>query len=376
MKKVAILTFHRANNYGAVLQAHALTNVINKLGANAEILDYRPAGAEKFYHSYIPQAKNLKGFCALLHHRYLRDGRTYRAFAEFRRNVMKISSRVYATSAELRHSNELYDLFIAGSDQIWNPDLVGVEGESGDCSYLLDFVESVSKKHSYAASIGVSLLGDEVSKIYREKLGDFATITVREHIAAAVLGKLLNRPIGVVCDPVLLLSDEEWKCFERAYPLRSVDYILVYSVGGKKELMPYARDIAKAEGCAVYTIQPPIVGTVSDDCSQALSGVGPAEFVWLIRHARAVVTNSFHGAAFSLLFGKELHVKLQSVSGVNNRNSRFDSLFRYFGISATCRQKERDSAEGFRVIMRTDTNKDVFVENRNRSLNLLSSEIL
>lgn len=332
MKKVAVLTFHRANNYGAVLQAHALTNVINKLGAEAEILDYRPDKAERFYHSYIPRAKNLKGFCALMHHRYLRDGKTYRAFAAFRREVMKISSQVYTSPSELQCSNELYDLFVAGSDQIWNPDIVAVEGEAGDCSYLLDFVKSASKKNSYAASIGVSVLGDEVSKIYREKLSGFANITVREHVAAEVLEALLNRPVGVVCDPVLLLSDEEWKSFERPYPLRSSDYILVYSVGGKMELMPYARDLAKAEGCAVYSIQPPIVGTVSDDSSQALSGVGPAEFVWLIRHARAVVTTSFHGSAFSLLFRKPLHVLQENKLKASHRNSRFDSLFKYFGI--------------------------------------------
>lgn len=354
MKKVAVLTFHRANNYGAVLQAHALTNVINKLGAEAEILDYRPAKAERFYHSLIPRAKKLKLFCALLHHRYLRDGRTYRAFAAFRRNVMKISSQVYTSPAELRRSNELYDLFIAGSDQIWNPDIVGVGGKSGDCSYLLDFVESSSKKNSYAASIGVSVLREDVCRVYREKLSDFATITVREHRAAEVLESLLNRPVGVVCDPVLLLSDEEWKSFERPYPLRSADYILVYSVGGKMDLLPYARDLAKSEGCAVYTIQPPIVGTVSDDSSQALSGVGPAEFVWLIRHARAVVTTSFHGSAFSLLFRKTLHVLQENKRKASHRNSRFDSLFRYFGI-CPCNLEEFITPDGLVKIVSPDT---------------------
>lgn len=373
MKKVAVLTFHRANNYGAVLQAHALTNVINKLGAEAEILDYRPAKAERFYHSYIPRAKGLKVFCALLLHRYLRDGKTYRAFAAFRRDVMKISSQVYASPAELRRSNESYDLFIAGSDQVWNPDIVAVEGESADCSYLLDFVEPASKKNSYAASIGVSVLSDEVSRIYREKLSDFATITVREHIAAEVLEALLNRPVGVVCDPVLLLSDEEWKSFERPYPLRSADYILVYSVGGKMELMPYARDLAKAEGCAVYTIQPPIVGKVSNDSSETLLGVGPAEFVWLIRHARAVVTTSFHGSAFSLLFRKTLHVLQENKRKASHRNSRFDSLFRYFGVEAQ-QVEVNDTPTGQVKILRPDTrNVSAHAASRDISLNMLQN---
>lgn len=375
MKKVAVLTFHRANNYGAVLQAHALTSVINKLGAEAEILDYRPAKAERLYHSFIPRAKDLKGFCALMHHRYLRDGRTYRAFATFRRNVMKISSQVYTSPSELRSSNELYDLFIAGSDQIWNPDIVAVEGESGDCSYLLDFVEPSSKKNSYAASIGVSVLKDDVSRIYREKLSDFANITVREHIAAEVLGTLLNRTVGVVCDPVLLLSDEEWKGFERPYPLPSNDYILVYNVGGKKALMPYARDLAKAEGCAVYAIQPPIVGTVSDERSQSLLGVGPAEFVWLIRHARAVVTTSFHGSAFSLLFRKPLHVLQESMQKASHRNSRFDSLFQYFGIENQ-QVDMKDTPIGQVKILRPDVrNRNAHAASRDISLNMLQNMI-
>ena len=332
MKKVAVLTFHRANNYGASLQAHALPYVINKLGAKAELLDYRPAGMEKLYHSKVPSYKGLKRFLALLHHRYLRDRATYRAFDSFRRHTMRISGQIYGSPSELKAADSLYDLFIVGSDQVWNPDITILSGKKADFSYFLDFVKDGCKKKSYAASLGVSELSEDDCRVYRDNLSSFSEISVREHKAAELLEHLLKRSVNIACDPVLLLSADEWMKFERPYPLPAQDYVLAYSVGGKKELMTYARQVAKEKQCAVYAIQPPIVGTVCSDSGQMLTGVGPAEFVWLIRHAKAVVTTSFHGSAFSLLYQKELHIVQKQEPSKRSRNSRFDSLFKYFGI--------------------------------------------
>lgn len=332
MKKLAILTFHRANNYGAVLQAHALSCMIRKLGFDVQLLDYRPAAMESFYHSPIPRVRNFKTFIILLLHRYLRDVTTYRRFAVFRRENMHISPETYRTPQDLAAANDIYDAFIAGSDQIWNPDIVKVKGEGYDYSYFLDFVKEASKKRSYAASLGVSALSDEIRALYRDKLHSFSTITVREHKAAELLGMLLGRDIKTVCDPVLLMTEEEWEQYELPYKLPCKDYVLVYAVGGGRNLLPYAAKLAAEKNCTVYAIQPPIVGTVSRDPKQRLTGVGPSEFVWLIRHAQAVVTTSFHGSAFSMLFRKELHVMQEDKSKENHRNSRFDSLFQYFGM--------------------------------------------
>lgn len=371
MKRVAVLTFHRANNYGALLQAHALSHVINRLGANGEVLDYRPCAMETFYHSFIPRVKRVKSFLLLLLYRIFRDAKTRRRFAEFRRDMMRVSAQVYRSLSELKMANELYDVFIVGSDQVWNPEIAKKCGEDSDLAYLLDFVQDAGKKKSYAASIGVSVLNDQTGALYRDKLSDFSTISVREHNAAELLAPLLNRQVRTVCDPVLLMSAEEWAEFERPYKLPNNDYILVYSVGGGRELLPYAGQLAAQERCAVYSIQPPIVGTASYCQKQRLTGVGPAEFIWLIHHARAVVTSSFHGSAFSLLFQKELHVRQESRLKQNHRNSRFDSLFKYFCVTDVhCGAKE-GIGDDFIVILPEGQKRSVFECNRSAALDFL-----
>lgn len=364
MKKVAIVTFHRANNYGAVLQAHALSHAINKLGAESEILDYRPRKMERFYHSFIPNTKNIKAFFVLLLYRIFRDVKTRRRFDEFRRNVMHISSLIYSSRSELKRSNNLYDIFIAGSDQIWNPDILNLNPKDDDLSYFLDFVESGSKKNSYAASIGISVLSDEIRRLYSEKLRDFSNISVREHEAAKLLSGMLKRSVSAVCDPVLLLSAEEWGQYEIAYSLPQQNYILVYTVGGGRALLSYADKLAEQLDCVVYTIQPPIVSTTSYSKDYRLTGVGPAEFLWLMRHARAIVTTSFHGSAFGLLFRKELHIMLGDSLKSNHRNSRFDSLFRYFGLQVEQIEEIKASHGRFKVLQSGTSNLDVFEANR------------
>lgn len=373
MKKIAILTFHRANNYGAVLQAHALSCMIRKLGLDAQVLDYRPADMESFYHSPIPRTRNFKIFIILLIHRYLRDIATYRRFAAFRRENMHISPETYRTSRDLTAANDIYDTFIAGSDQIWNPDIVKVQGKGADYSYFLDFVIDASKKKSYAASMGVSALSEDICTLYRDKLHDFATITVREHKAAELLKSLLGRAIKTVCDPVLLMTEKEWEQYEHPYELPCKDYVLVYAVGGGRDLLPYASRLAAEKNCTVYAIQPPIVGAVSGNRKQRLTGVGPSEFVWLIRHAQAVVTTSFHGSAFSLLFRKELHVMQEDKAKENNRNSRFDSLFQYFGIQDESMEDRQFNERRVKVASPDAGNKAIFEMNQKIAGEILRS---
>lgn len=243
-----------------------------------------------------------------------------------------MSSRVYRKPEDLCAAEAEYDGFVTGSDQIWNPDIFAEVKQGQDYAYMLDFVKNKQKKHSYAASMGVSVLSEEKKAEFRKWLSDFSVLTVREHRAAVLLQELLEREIPSVCDPVLLLTPEDWVQIEKAACLRDMNYILVYSVGGGKELLPYAEELAAREGCAVYVIQPPVVATVTDDREKMLTGVGPAQFVWLIRHARAVVTTSFHGTAFSLLFRKPVHLVREPAAKKGNRNSRFDSLFRYFAL--------------------------------------------
>ncbi len=333
-RKTGILTTHRANNYGAMLQSYALAHVINnRLGHKAEIVDYRSRSLEKLYHWPVRWGKNLKTFLALLHHRFLRDRSTYKAFARFRQQMLPISQETYYTTRELQKANSRYSAFIAGSDQIWNPRITTGKVATFDQSFLLDFVEKGKRKCSYASSIGILEICDELAAIYKKRLSDFTILSLREHEGARYLSSLLSKEAHAVCDPVLLMTADDWKEVENPVPLPQKDYVLVYSVGGGKELMNYAKDLARSKNCALYTIQPPVVGKVCSEKGLALRGVGPAEFVWLIRNAKALVTTSFHGSAFGLNFQKESHILLADAKQATQANSRLDSLFTYFGVT-------------------------------------------
>ncbi|MBR4108642.1 MAG: polysaccharide pyruvyl transferase family protein [Akkermansia sp.] len=335
MKKVAVLTTHRADNYGAALQSYALTHVARRLGADCEILDYRTPSFEATYHKAIPWGKRWRVWPALLHHRYIRDARTIKAFSDFRNQRMIISAESYTCSQQLEEIQDCYDLFLAGSDQIWNPAITGKDLATFDRTYLLDFVKSGEKKASYAASIGISNVDDALADVYRQYLSDYSTLTVREHRAAEILREILGRDVTPVCDPVLLMTGSEWQEVERPVALENDDYILVYNVCDTRSGMnmeQYAMQLAQERGCAVYFIQPPIAANVSTHKDLLLTGVGPAEFVWLIRNARELVTTSFHGTAFALTYGKRIHLKMEASALKTQRNSRILSLIRYFGL--------------------------------------------
>ncbi len=376
-RKIAVLTTHRANNYGAVLQSYALTHKINQLGGNCEILDYRCPVYERLYHSCYPVYRghnpliSIRNCISRTLRRYWRDCATITAFTNFRKERLVLSRSVYVNAAQLAEAEFCYDIFLVGSDQVWNPACTTGEVKTFDRTYFLDFVRDGRKKNSYAASIGVSIVGGDLAEVYRHYLRDFATLTMREHKGAEIIQSILEREVYAVCDPVLLLEASEWQQVEQSMNIPEKDYILVYNVAGGKGLENYAAELASANNCAVYHIQPPVVRPVASKKRYILTGVGPAEFVWLVRNARIVVTNSFHCSAFSLLFGKHLHVRLDNSHNVQQRNSRLESLFVFFGIEK--QQIEWNAVDGNRmgIISPSSENHVALEKSRERALLIL-----
>lgn len=375
--KAAVLTTHRANNYGAVLQAYALTFKVNLLGEDCELLDYRCPVFELMYHSCRPVylGKNpiirMRNRVLRILRRYCRDRHTIYSFDQFRRKYLKISNETYETPTQLAAAEAKYDVFIAGSDQIWNPGVTTGKIKDFDRTYFLDFVKDGRKKHSYAASIGVSVVSEELADVYRHYLKDFATLSMREFKGAELIQSILRKEIFAVCDPVLLLEPAEWQRIENRVNLPTKNYILVYCVAGGDKLERYASELGAEMGCAVYFVQPPIVGPVASKKKNVLTGVGPSEFVWLIRNAQAVVTTSFHASAFSLLFGIPLHCHMHNPKSSSQLNSRLDSLFTFFGVDE--RQIVRSGAGDSPLVTITpnDENLRALSENRETSLRVL-----
>ena len=317
-KRIAILTTHRANNFGAMLQAYSLVIACRELGADAEILDWRSPFFEWLYHKAWRMHRNpLPAIKHLLS--YVRDEKESRRMFDTFRSRLPMSRRI-SSRRELSNIESDYDVFIAGSDQIWNPENSAINPMDCDRAYLLDFVRA-KPKYAYAASIGKrsveppELLGEFV-KLWRS----FNTITMREHVGAVYVGNCIGRQVETVVDPVLLHDSSFWR--KVASPGgNDGEYVLLYNIKRSPGLKEMAYKVARDKGLPVIDLFIP-----AQVCNRKdnITAAGPAEFLSYIDGAECVFTGSFHASAFSVIYGKKLFV--QCPTKVGNANSRIETL--------------------------------------------------
>lgn len=319
--KIATLTFHTAINYGAVLQAYALQNAIVKLGYDSEVIDYT---CDAIARNYSQSKSNAKDIVKGIINKRVLETRLAR-FEEFINNRIKTSGPV--SSDGLCRLSRRYDGVIVGSDQVWNTKLTGCDG-----AYLLDFVEP-EKRMAYAASMGISRWELKEEEEIAGHLAQFSQITVRETTSADYIETLIGKRPKVVCDPVFLLTESEWSGIagER---LIEEGYALLFCLGSlPAECVRWARREArknKIQLALVYLGNIPVFGM--EDYRDA----GPIEFLNLVKHAEFVVTPSFHGCCFSILFNKSFYWfnSSKTDAGKCGTSSRQRDLLRMFGLSS------------------------------------------
>lgn len=319
--KIGILTFHRAANYGAVLQAYALQNYLSSIGHDVGIIDYRCEPIEQMHSpNYFLFCKGMKNKCKqLLRSPIKRKKRKlFDRFIERRLNLGETKKMNKEDISQALKGK--YDMIIAGSDQIWNPYLT-----NGDCTYLLDFADKNVQKVSYAASIGLSELPKEYLSCYREHLSEFDKISVRETQGQSLVREVAKRDSEVVLDPTLLISADEWKEFLES-PAKD-GYVLLYTIKSNPMLLEKATSIAKEKNLSVIYISDTMVRQKG---ITYVPYATPEEWVGLFAGAEHVVTNSFHGTAFSVNFNKAATIALSRDK--NNGNSRIVDLMESLGI--------------------------------------------
>lgn len=309
--EVNIITCHWPINYGAVLQAYALQNYILELGYDVKIIDYIPTYAKE---------KGGRGILRVLLRWYdFLKGRV--SFNNFQKKYLNLTERMNGcVSAEIDAENKL---FIAGSDQIWNPIL-----ENGkDDNYFLGFV-SKGIKTSYAASLGVAKIPDDRLFYYKKMLKDFRKISVREQSGKDELVRAGIDNVDCVVDPVFLLSKTKWQKLSDRSIVKEKDYILVYAFRRDGGIYRYAKKLANERKCRVLAISNSLVDK-KNGVDKFYWNPNPSVFVSLIMNAKEVVTNSFHGFSFSIIFEKPMHVfQLNSLG-----NERLVHLANCFGLS-------------------------------------------
>ena len=305
--RVAILTYHFAHNYGAVLQAFALQSFLRAQNVDVDILDYRALSIRNSY-AIVPcfdvsvtqggRLARLWKWCRILGHWVLREIpmriKRRRMFQAFVDNFLVLSPSRY--DVPLSNDNA-YDIYIVGSDQVWNPRLTC----SFDDVYWGNFeTRSGAIKVSYAASMPSNGLTEAQWAYVRSSLqNNFSHVSVRERALATLLKERVSVEADVCLDPTLLVDPEVWERIS-ATPKISRKYVLVYALTCRDDAMAIAKKIAGEIGAVVFEIVPSV--QFRRTSSQLVPT--PDEFVGLFRNAEFVVSESFHGTAFSIVFRK------------------------------------------------------------------------
>lgn len=320
MKSLTI-TFHASHNHGSMLQAFALQQILTELVGENEILNFRTERQEKMMR-VVSGRKGLGPFLKDLSHIvfYSQFKKRHSYFEGFISEYLKTTQKVYRTLEELRKAELEYNLYIAGSDQIWNP-----RPEDFDWAYYLPFVHG--RKISYAASMGPKgLLKDEEEKKIKKYLGDYFSISVREKGTKDVIEKMgINLPVSINVDPVFLLKADDWRNKLSISQTQSCKYIFFYTLFADREMIKMVKMISRKTGLPVIT---PYFSNVYDLFTPFKKSIasGPIEFLSMLANAELVVTSSFHGTAFSTIF----HKKLISLRGLDD--NRIGNLLRLAGL--------------------------------------------
>lgn len=301
MKTVGLITYY-GDNYGGVLQAYALQQKVLALGYNCELISnefmYRGNGVGRVRRILANLASAVKNPVAYLdkrkiYHEYaLRNAIKAQKFAAFREEHLVIRKTGYTSYAEYVKTPPMYDIYLCGSDQIWNPNL-----HSDNGFYFAGFAPEDALKLSYASSVGVSSVSKKQATFMAPLLNRFDVISTREQKGADVINAISEKTATVVLDPTLLLNGDQWS--EVAAPrLIEEPYIFCYLFGEREYIADVKQRVKSMTGMKVVSI--PFVPRELTMEDEKIFDAGPAEFISLIKHAALVLTDSFHATAFSI----------------------------------------------------------------------------
>lgn len=337
-KKIGILTFQDSPNYGANLQSYALQEVIKEFGYDVEVIDYHSP-----YRKYPRQSKLRRIRSVIWNNtaKMLFDSRIRkRKTANFKRKYLILSDRRYNTPDELKMVDDIYAAIVVGSDQVWNS-----HNLNGDESFWLPFAKE-AKKISYAPSMGKNYIEETEKLKIKAYLSDFDSISVREPSGAKLLSAIMGKKIQVAIDPTFLLPIEKWDaiCSER---LLREKYILCYYMPGdsglEKKIEEMAQQLSKMTGYRIINIGKKEYSKLRRNMGDRYDD-GPLDFISLIKNAEFVVTNSFHGTVFSIIYKRPFWVPIhRGQKGGGGFNTRIVEMLTY--LSLENRLKDADTED-------------------------------
>ncbi|MBQ6987148.1 MAG: Coenzyme F420 hydrogenase/dehydrogenase, beta subunit C-terminal domain [Oscillibacter sp.] len=324
--KTGLLTFYHIHHYGAPLQAAATKWAVESLGASCDIIHYYVNQNNALFRLPTGLGSALSDIHTAAHYAALK--RRYDRFNAFEHDVLGVGARPYGSFDELRRANLPYDVLISGSDQIWNPLIF--PDRHFDPVFFGAF--SDARKIAYAPSFGLPRLPDGMGDELRAYLSAYSHLSTREQSGRDILRAVTDAEAPVVLDPVLLRTEHQWSAVAAPpEPFPNGPYLLCYFIHPPVLLAPYIRLLSESLRFPVVQL----CGTrrkASPD-AHCIFDAGPTEFVRLFRDAAFVLTNSFHGTAFSVLFQRPFFTAVAPGEQAEPEKSRSYHLLRRLGLT-------------------------------------------
>lgn len=337
--KISTITFHKVCNNGAVLQAYALMKHLLNEGHEVEIIDYQPKVVQEPYKIFFHRHNDTKNIFKIILREIISPLFRIKSrfnFYKFQQKYMIMTKKRYKNIDELKKYYPKSDMYICGSDQIWNDEITG----GIDKGYFLQFGEEDTKRVAYAASCGKKI--DSGNMIEAVKyLKEFNGVSVREQETSEMFKKY-KIDTKVVLDPVFLLDEKEWASIGKKRIVNE-EYLLIYALCPGDELYESAKILADKMKLKIVEISNKMTKNKNADIN--FSFIGPEEFISLIYHSNFVITNSFHGTAFSLILKKQFlcfpHKLIKERNGrVLNLLNHVDLDSRFVGYNNVIREME------------------------------------
>lgn len=299
--KIGIITFHWATNYGAILQSFALQTILQKMGHTVEIINYKPKKYDPSLWRFIRNRHFLHPAI------YFRSLKKEQKMVEFRKKYLCCSKRYYSIK-DLQCDCKSYDVLISGSDQVMNPSFLADGERGGSGAYFLDFGHEGAAKISYAVSFGTPKYPKQLLPKASPLIKKFKALSVREKTGVEIIESMGRADAVVTPDPTLLFQAQD---YDSLLNIKSADHkgTLVYMLHNRlhyiKNKLPENFSIVKSESIE--------------------------EWVGAIKNSSHVITNSFHGMVFAILYHVPFTVVLPDVCN-KGMNDRFFTLLSNLGI--------------------------------------------
>ena len=351
MKKIGICTHCAWTSYGSILQSWALKKILSSIGISSVIVsdDKNTFDNKEFVINKISVSSLVKYIYRLFHCPKICD--KYKKILNFKDR--RLDFLFYKSVDDLKCHLPNVDMFISGSDQVFHPDT---------CSplFFLDFVPSSIVRASYAASMGVTDIKNDKNEEFKRLISNFDFLSVRENENAEIISKMTDKEVLVHVDPTFLIDDNCWRRLETPYPIRE-KYILLYAIYWDEKFNKSLKELEKKYGVKIISINSGVSKAYS---SKKIFDAGIEEFLWLVDHAEAVITSSFHGAAISIIFRKKLSVVINP-----SAPSRLNSLLAKFCLETPSIDQIFSNPVDYSGV------EDILIAEQKRSINYLKKVV-